>query len=325
MLEFSRFRLWDGLIRYSIRQLPRRRRGEKGEEVVGKSLLAMERIRGFLVRRKNAAKEKTVQSSRPPVIEEHLDHQPQTPPVPIAPEPRHPRKRRTEQTPPVPFNPFDDHDIPRPAKRATGDPNMMLALAVPIVRPVDVNVYRKPGHMGINPTTLTGLTGPLPGAFGEGKEYTNSMPCHRPQNRPEPREPKTRQIDATVERVRQQSSEDLMFGMTKFRMQYLQAVLDGDAIDDSSVDTNHERADLSRFPEPAPQETAQNAAGDDGDADWVDTSDDEDASERETEPEIIRKDSGYASGDALSISNKERACQRLVWHTGRSLKLTKKD
>jgi hypothetical protein len=285
--------------------------------------LAMKRIRGILVSKENAAREKRVQSLRLPVIEEHPDHQPQTPPVRIAHEPPHPRKQRREQTSPATFSYFDDHELPRATNRPTRYPDKMLALPPYIVRPVDINVYRKPGHMGINPITLAGLTGSLPGALGEGKEFINSMPCHRPPNRPRPRgNPKARQSDdVTVEQVRQQSSEDLMFEMTYLRTRCMQAVLDGDAIDDSSVGTHNAPEVLSRFPEPAPQEKYHLSAGDD--AEWVDTSDDEDGFKGEKAPGINRKDSGYSTGDAHSIPQQGRAEQRVVWNSGKPLEPTK--
>ena len=89
---------------------------------------------------------------------------PQTPPLDIVPPPQHQTRQRQNNNAERTQLSINNGPLPCPMIQVNTEPEKMLAHPIPSVRPIDINRYREPGHMGINPITLVGETGLLPGS-----------------------------------------------------------------------------------------------------------------------------------------------------------------
>jgi hypothetical protein len=128
--------------------------------------------------------------------------------------------------------------IPRPPQEIGIHTNKMLALPIPTIRPVDINLHREPGYMGINPVTLIGQTGLLPGIWGEGKEFVNTLAWHKPAGQQQQQEFARSQRDAKLRENSQGRQGAVVADLKELRMHYAQAVLDRDAFEESSAESS---------------------------------------------------------------------------------------
>ena len=229
---------------------------------------------------------------------------PQTPPLAIVTPARHQsRHGACTTTHRAQSEKISDH-INRPARVTHANSEKMLAFPIPTVRSVDLNSHREPGYMGINPITLRGETGMLPGSWGQGKEFSNSMAWLEPRRQPLRQACAARQLNEKMQQQPQQVSDRTVTNMDELRMQYAQAVLDGDACDESEMEDTSSPAAIQNPMEAWPAEKGDTEA--DGD-EWEDIPDDEeDAAEEHNEPGHKRDDSGYFSGETDSTT---RTCQ----------------
>ncbi|ERF68814.1 hypothetical protein EPUS_06258 [Endocarpon pusillum Z07020] len=256
---------------------------------------------------------------------------PQTPPLGIVHPSKHqPNQHWNDDTERTQLSMHAD-PIPRPQMQIDSHPEKMLAHPIPSVRPTDINRYREPGYMGINPITLVGETGLLPGSWGQGKEFVNVMAGHEPRKWPGAREPLAYRYDTSMQ---QQKADPVIVDMNELRMQYAQAILDGGACAESSskgsyltiamqsrkdtwakgcdgvggieVEEEHEDDDH------VDDENNDNDNDDDM-ADWEEVSGDEqDEIDSEYGSGHKRDDSGYSSGKAESASKTLRAGMPVV-------------
>jgi hypothetical protein len=191
-----------------------------------------------------------------------------------------------------------DDGIPRPATDIKTYPGKMLALPIPSIRPVDVNAKREAGYMGINPITLTGETGLLPGAWGEGKEFVNSMAWHRSNKRALQYQHRQPPLSAS-QKLLQQKYDEMMISVEKMSLQYAQAILNGDVFEESSVDVDSPHCSLITESLLSASLPPESGACDEDKRDWVDVSDDEKSVvDGKTEACHKREDSGYSSAEA---------------------------
>lgn len=189
-------------------------------------------------------------------------------------------------------------DIPRPAGLSDTHSGKMLALPIPTVRPVDVNWQREPGYLGINPITLRGETGLLPGSWGEGKEFLNAMTWREPLRRLPGQKRAGCRINGKMQQLPQQISDHIVSDMSELRTQYAKAVLDGHACEESRLEGTRLPAVIQSRSDtlPAQQPEAHNDA-----AKWEDVPDDaEDTPDRHSESAHNGQDSGYCSGETNS-------------------------
>ena len=190
-----------------------------------------------------------------------------------------------------------DDPIPRPVTGINTQPGKMLALPIPSVRPMDINEFREPGYMGINPITLMGETGLLPGSWGQGKEFVKAMPWPEPRERTGEKQLATGRNGASRQQLRQEKSDAVTIDMRELRTQYAKAVLDGDTCEESSTQSRCLPFAMRSTAKPPTPEICH-AGGDE--TDWVDVSDgedDEDTIDGQKESGHKRDDSGYSSGD----------------------------
>lgn len=131
-----------------------------------------------------------------------------------------------------------DNNIPLSVPSINKHSEKMLALPFPSVRPVDINTHREAGYMGMNPITLIGETGLLPGSWGEGKEYVNVMSGDETRRQTEEQKPVKGQVDARTRQLHQRKGDAAIIDMHELHMQYAQAVLNGTALEESNANTS---------------------------------------------------------------------------------------
>jgi hypothetical protein len=219
--------------------------------------------------------------------------------------------------------------IPRLQIQIDSHPEKMLAHPTPSVRPTDINRYREPGYMAINPITLVGETGLLPGSWGQGKEFVNVMAGYEPRKRPGVREPLTYRNDT---RMQQQKADPVIVDMNELRLQYAQAILNGGACAESSSKGSYltiamqSRKDTwakgcdgvggiqveeERREEEDDDDNNDND-NDDDTADWEDVSEDKEVEIDSENGSDHKRDSGYSSGKVESASETSRAGMPVV-------------
>lgn len=211
----------------------------------------------------------------------------QSPPLEVAASLRDHSRQRPK--PPQRAHSSTMNEIPRPRQEIHAHFGKMLALPLHSVRPVDLNDHRKPGYTGINPVTLKGETGLLPGSWGQGKELSSTMAFCREA------------------RERQHKPDTAALHLYELRMQYAQAILDGDTFEESSMEHS---APIFTIPSQAESLPQENPIIDD--EEWVDISDDdvEDTADRKKEQNHKREDSGYSTGDTTETLENTRAIKR---------------
>lgn len=253
------------------------------------------------------------------ILGEHIEFaSPQAPPSSIVHPAKHqPNQHRNNDTQRTQLSMHADL-IPRPQMQIDSHPEKMLAHPIPSVRPTDINIYREPGYMAINPITLVGETSLLPGSWGQGKEFVNVMAGYELRKRPGVREPLTYRDDA---RIQQQKADPAILDMNELRMQYAQAILDGGACAESSsrgsyltiamqsrkgiwargcdgvggIEVEEEQEDDDNR-----DDNNNNNDNDDDMADWEDFSEDEEDEIDSENGSGHKRDSGYSSGKAES-------------------------
>lgn len=217
----------------------------------------------------------------------------QSPPVDIMTPPQHRSRQQEHINQPI-FN-SADNDIPRPAQEASRFSAKMLALPTLSIRPFDINTQREAGHMGINPITLRGEMGLLPGRLGEGKEFANAMSWLTPIERSS----HCQQTPSMRPQLPQYESNGAIIDMKELHLQYAQAILNGDVIVESFVDADsppHSLIAQSLLAASLPQKCSTH---DGHEEDWVDMSDEEESAvEEKSGSGHKREDSGYSSAEA---------------------------
>ncbi|KAF7511051.1 hypothetical protein GJ744_005597 [Endocarpon pusillum] len=156
------------------------------------------------------------------ILDEYVEFpSPQMPPLSI----EHPSKHQQNQhrNNDIERTQHSMHADPilRPQMQIDSHPEKILAHPIPSVLPTDINRYREPGYMGINPITLVAETGLLPGSWGQGKEFVNVMAGHEPRKWSGVREPLAYRNEA---RMQQQKADPVVVDMDELRMQYAQAI-----------------------------------------------------------------------------------------------------
>ncbi len=238
---------------------------------------------------------------------------PQTPPLDITSPSQHRRmqpqqQNHEEERMRVSIN---ADPIPQPTMlQVNTDPGKMLAHPIPSLRPTDINRHRESGYMGINPVTLVGETGLLPGSWGQGKEFVDVMARHEPRKWPAGKDPVAYRNDARMQL--QNKVDQVIVDTNELRTQYARAILDGGACVESSSNGSYLTMAMQSGKETWAKEC--NGVGDDfgggeevGD-EWLDISEDEeDTGGVENESGHKRDDSGYASGKPESRSRKSPA------------------
>lgn len=223
---------------------------------------------------------------------------PQTPPLATAAHSRHQSRHSSCTTNQQSQSRQRSDHIDQPATVVHANSKKMLALPIPIVRAVDLNTYREPGYMGINPITLRGETGMLPGSWGDGKEFVNSMPWLEPRRQPQRQVCAAHRIKERMLPPPQQVLDRTVMNMDELRTQYAQAVLDGHACAASEMEESAGPAAIQNPKVTCPAEKGDTEA--DG-YEWEDVTDDEEvAIEGHSEPKQKRDDSGYFSGETES-------------------------
>jgi hypothetical protein len=191
-----------------------------------------------------------------------------------------------------------DDPILRPAAPKPDHKGRMLALPIPSVRPADINIEREVGYMGMNPITLRGETGLLPGRWGDRNELKRSGSVVQPRRYSSEQELVSQQhIAEAVGRIAGRS-EEVVIDLEELRRGYTQAVQDGAVFEDSSVESLP-FAILTpppRIPMVDRREVEQEAEDD-----WVDEPS-EKSSARDTQEgsKHKREDSGYSSSHSAS-------------------------
>ncbi len=242
-------------------------------------------------------------------VDEYLELPAQTPPLIITTPPQHRCRQRRSNRASADSNMIDD-PIPRPAIDINNHSGKMLALPIPSVRPVDINTRREPGCMGINPITLMGETGLLPGSWGDGMEFVNPMAWHQPRRQPQKPEPVTPRADAEKWQHSQQKPCPAVIDFDELQLQYAQAILDGHVFEDSSVEGTLLQVTMQSRAESLPSEYCEGGDEEkeehDDEADWVNISDEENAVDGQKASNHKREDSGYSSGEAYSTRKTAR-------------------
>lgn len=217
---------------------------------------------------------------------------PETPPMEVARSSRRRSRRRPQHTDRTHSLTLED-DIPRPANDANvHSSGKMLAFPIPSVRPVDINVRREAGYMGINPITLTGEMGLLlPGSWGDGKEFVNVMPGKEAKWQRLTQQQSSISGAAGQQQLQEDSRERVVMDMDELRMQYTQAVVEGDALEESMLDSPPVSLCIQRQRSIAESKTCE---ADHREEDWVDISDEE-AIKQQNNAGHRRDDSGYCS------------------------------
>lgn len=169
--------------------------------------------------------------------EQHIEFQLQTPPVSITTSPQHGSSQLSQHTERPDFD-MIDNNIPLSVPSINKHSEKMIALPVPSVRPVEINTHREAGYMGMNPITLIGETGLLPGSWGEGKEYVNVMSGDEKRRQTEEQKPVKGQVDARTRQLHRRRGDAAIIDMHELHMQYAQAVLNGTALEESSAKTS---------------------------------------------------------------------------------------
>lgn len=235
-----------------------------------------------------------------------VDFLAQTPPLDIVTPSHHRIRQRPQHTERTQLSMLDV-PIPRPVIEPNSHFGKMLALPIPSVRPVDINTHREASYMGINPITLMGETGLLPGSWGQGREFVNAMAWHKPRKRSGGLENASAHQNGA--RTGQKSNREVV-NMNGLRMQYAQAVLHGDACVESSGDGRFLAFAIRRKVGTVLGERCDASADEE---EWVDISDDEDGTiDRPDEAGHKREDSGYSSGEAEADSAIKMARARLL-------------
>jgi hypothetical protein len=181
--------------------------------------------------------------------------------------------------------------IPQPLIPIYNRSGKMLALPITTVRSVDLNEQREPGYMGINPITLMGEAGLLPGSWGAKKEYVTAMVWQKPPKQPREQEPAWYRTDPERYEAPQREPDEAVIDLHELRMQHAQAVLDGDACEESSVESNPLAFATRSLPKTIHSEHGAAAAGDD-EEDWSDVTDEEQqAVDGQNKPGRRREDS----------------------------------
>ena len=241
-------------------------------------------------------------------LQENLDAQTPTPTPPMAirnplrRQKRWQRQQYTNQT--TVRNPLDD-PIPRPATDVTLFPGKMLALPIPSVRSIDINTQREAGYMDINPITLRGETRLLPGTWGDGKEFVDSMPWLQPKRRSSQQQ----QQNSVSQQLPQRKPNGEVVDVKELRLKYAQTILDGKVVEESSLEFDSPSRSLitqsllgSSLVRSSQLKTClpeQHGPGDGEEGDWVDISEDEKSAADERKGSCPkREDSGYSSSSA---------------------------
>jgi hypothetical protein len=107
-------------------------------------------------------------------FDEYVEFPPQTPPLDILARSQLQRTQRLQNNARTPSS-TAMKGIPRPQVAIYNHSRKMLALPIQTVSSVDLNEQREPGYMSINPITLMGEAGLLPGSWGAKKEYVTAM------------------------------------------------------------------------------------------------------------------------------------------------------
>lgn len=233
-------------------------------------------------------------------VGECLRHPPPTPSRAMMTLPQHRSRHHQQHTARAVCNMIDD-PIPRPAIETNNHWGKMLALPIPTVRLVDVNIRREPCYMGINPITLMGETALLPGSWGDGKELMSTMAWSEPRGQLREQESATSRTAAETQKLVQQDPGCVVIDMNELRMQYAQAILDGDIFEESGREDTPLQMAM-----PSQREVAD-ANNNNNENDWVDVSDDEEGAICGEGSSHRREDSGYSSGETERISNTTRA------------------
>jgi hypothetical protein len=106
--------------------------------------------------------------------------------------------------------------------------------------------------------------------------------------------------------VPQRRSDEAVIDLRELRMQYAQAVLDGDVLEESSVESTPSTFVVCSLPETLQPECSAAAAAGDAGEEWVDVTGEEEEEEEEEavdgqkKPGHKQEDSGYSSGDDAS-------------------------
>lgn len=196
-------------------------------------------------------------------------------------------------------NSSKDDDIPRPAKDVdvSISSGKMLALPIPSVRPVDINVRREAGYMGMNPITLTGETGMLlPGTWGKGKEFVNVMPWKGGQRMT--RQSTTSVVDAQLS-SEQITKESEVVDIKELRGQYSRAVVKGNVCEGSTFDS----PPLSLYIQPRGTiSESKRCEEDHSEEDWEDISENEGAVNQQKNVSQRREGPGYCSSGGVDLT-----------------------
>jgi hypothetical protein len=275
---------------------------------VNKSALAMNVIRSFIRKGGDDIEEVSPQTRHMldgQKFEEHVEVLSQTPSLDTVAPSQLQGTQRLQTTARTSFS-TAMKGTPRPLIQIYNHSGKMLALPITTVRSVDLNEQREPGYMGINPITLMGEAGLLPGSWGARKEYVAATVWQKPPKQPREQEPAWYRTDPGRYEAPQRKPDEAVIDLHELRIQHAQAVLDGDAVEESSVESNRSTFATRSLPKTLHSEYGAAAAAGYYE-DWADVTDEEEqAVDGQKKPGRRREDSKYSSGDDASTLKTSR-------------------